>query len=247
MSSPKSAFFKKIHAAAGTPSGCDGRSALRQDHAEGRALSGLALDLDDALRKLHDLPDERQPEAVALGLMRGVALIEFLENALLHVRLHAAAAVGDGHDGALPLLQQRQRDHAPGRAELDRVGDQVAPDIGQHLLPAEQLDLVEPHAEGNPLRRPLWLELRDDLPKLLVEPEARVLLRKGLRLHLREHQNVADERVQAARIDQDLIQIVLALLSRQAVVLQKHRVALDHRERRFELMGHIGNKIAAER
>ena len=70
----------------------------REDEPEGRALAGLARDVELAAVTLHDVLDDRQPEPGAAGLARAAAVdaIEALGQPREMLAGDAAAAVDDG-------------------------------------------------------------------------------------------------------------------------------------------------------
>src|SRR5438552_18902578 len=72
-------------------------SAPRQLEREAAALADLALQVDAAAVRLHDVAHDGEPEAGRAGLGPVGALHEALEDALALVWRDAGAGVADGH------------------------------------------------------------------------------------------------------------------------------------------------------
>ena len=76
-----------------------------------------------------DLAHKRKAEAVALGFVRAVPLIEFVKNAGLILVGDAFALVVDGEEHTAVFLDESHADQAAARAELDGVVDEVRPHV----------------------------------------------------------------------------------------------------------------------
>ena len=76
-----------------------------------------------------DLAHKRKAEAVALGFVRAVSLIEFVKNAGLILVGDAFALVVDGEEHTAVFLDESHADQAAARAELDGVVDEIHPHV----------------------------------------------------------------------------------------------------------------------
>ena len=74
--------------------------------------------------------------------------------------------------------------------KLDRVPDQVRPDMQQKAFIAEKWRLCQLHLKAKLLLRPHLLQRDDGLPDLLVQPELRFLRQDGLIAQLGQQQDV---------------------------------------------------------
>ena len=104
----------------------------RQHHGEGGAVF-ITADIHLAMMQLHDLFDNGQSHAVALGGMGFVRLIELLENAVPFFGRDGAAGVRDSHPDTFRAGLDRHPDQPVFRRELDCVVQQIDPDLLQQL------------------------------------------------------------------------------------------------------------------
>lgn len=134
---------------------------------------------------------QRQTEAVALGGVGGIALIEFLEDALLRGLVHARSVIAhlDPHRAVRALAGNL--DQAVRLGELDGVADEVDPDVGHHLLVAHVINLVEVQRKVDVLGLPLLLQKQNAAAQLLVQAIFRLVGDDLLVFQLGQEQDVA--------------------------------------------------------
>ena len=103
----------------------------RKHHRKRTSKALVAVDLQLALMKLHDLVDDGQPESVSLCSMGGVALIKAVEDMVCLLLTHAAAVIHNAEHDVI-LLFMELKDNLPlwGR-KLHCVVDQIDPDLVQ--------------------------------------------------------------------------------------------------------------------
>src|SRR5206468_6051858 len=100
-------------------------SAPRQLEREAAALADLALQVDAAAVRLHDVAHDGEPEAGRAELAAVGTLHEALEDALPLVRRDAGPRVADGHPHR-PVLRRRLDPDTPAAGRVaQRVRDQV--------------------------------------------------------------------------------------------------------------------------
>ena len=115
--------------------------------------------------------------------------------------------------------------------------------MAQEIFIARVFYLVKVNVELYFFLFPLALERENGLAHLLVEPECAGLEAYRLVVDLREQQDVPNKVGQAARVENDLIDIGVLLLIGQLTVLKQGSVALDGVYRRLELVGYVAYKI----
>lgn len=118
----------------------------------------------------HDGLHERQSETVAFGTVRGIALVELVEDVALCFRRHALAFVGDGHLGAAVREGvQAHVDDATVDAEFDCIFQKIDPNLHQHCFTTGIPHPIELHVELDFLLRPARLQQQQGLADLLIE------------------------------------------------------------------------------
>ena len=68
----------------------------------------------------------------------------------------------------------------------------------------------------------------------------------GLTVELREQQDVARERGEPARVEENFVDVLVLLLARLLVLLQKRGVALDRADGRFELVRDVRDEVGLQ-
>ena len=101
----------------------------RKAHGEAAAAVHRVFDPDLATVDGDDLAHKRKAEAVALGFVRAVPLLEFVKNAGLILAGDAFALVVDGEEHTAVFLDESHADQAAARAELDGVVDEIRPHV----------------------------------------------------------------------------------------------------------------------
>ena len=229
----------------------------RQADREGRARAEGALDPDRAAHALDEGAGDGEAEAGAAELARGrfVGLGEALEQPADLLLGQADAGVGDGEahpvGPGLPEAPHGQND-VPVLRELGGVADQV----DQRLA---QLQLVLMHRAQAGLR--IALEVEAEMVALLRDERLRrggdvldqrrhveALRRQGQPpgLDLGDVEHVVDEAEQVAGGGLDLAQVRQQFgLAEILQLLAEHLGIADHRrERRAQLVAHIGQELA---
>src|SRR2546427_11405573 len=100
-------------------------SAPRQLEREAAALADLALQVDAAAVRLHDVAHDGEPEAGRAELAAVGTLHEALEDALALLGGDAGPAVGDGHEHRALCRSGLDPNATAARRVAERVGDQV--------------------------------------------------------------------------------------------------------------------------
>ena len=165
-----------------------------------------------------------------------------------HLRRDAAAGIADLHHRIPALHPQRKPHLAAGLGELDGVGKQVVPHQAQQLGVG-----VDQHALGNVgldlqlLGLPGGLKAQQALAQLLAQViggGGRVDL---LVFQLVQLQDVGDQVGQPAGGIGHGAGVLLPLFLRKPRLPQQRAVVLQHRQRGFQLVADVGDKIAAQR
>ena len=179
--------------------------------------------------------------------MRAVALIEFVENAGLILLGDDRAFVVDGEKYAARFLHEAYLNEPAARAKFYGVVDEVCPHALQKTLVAGKIHGVEVYVEVDLFFRPSALERQNALAHLLVEAEARAPGTNGLAVELAQQQNIARKGGEAARIEEDLVDILRLLLARLLMLLQERGIALDGADGRFEFVRNVGDEVGLQR
>ena len=164
----------------------------------------------------------------------------------LDIGAHARATVGDGKNHQVILLFQPHRQHRTLRAEFDGIAQQIAPDMIQQILVSIVTHRLQFQIQFQILGSPQGLQTHHHLPQLLVQPKRSRFHPVGLLFQLGQHQNIAHQCGQPSGTLQNLFSALSLLLLGQLVILQQHGVALNGGQRRFKLVGHVGDKVGAQ-
>ena len=123
--------------------------------AHGRALAGLAFQLDPAAEILHGVLDNGKAEARSSGLTRMALIdpVEALENAALVLRRDADAGVLHGHDRAVRCAVDGHIHAAALTVILDGVVTEVIDDLRSKPADGRDLPVVSMDADRDLLFR----------------------------------------------------------------------------------------------
>ena len=220
----------------------------RQAQSEAAAAAELRFHLHFATHQVRQLLADEQPQPGAAEAARGghVGLREGLEQAADLLGAQADAGVDDGQLQHVARQRARpQRDRAAG-SELDRI----AAKIQQHLL---QSHVVRAHHGGQ------WqFSLDHKLKALFAGPRAQQLLGvveqsgqpdfsqfqfQTLGFNLGHVQDVADDLQQVVPVAHDGAQ-GFVLADARAIVQEQFGKADDGRQRRSNLVAHVGQERA---
>ena len=111
-------------------------------HGKCAAVIGRAADTDFSTGQINHPLHQRQSQAVALGGVAGIALIEFVEDVLRRFRGDSAAGVPHGNRCVFVLGLHRYRDAAALRGKFDGVRQEIVPDQRQKLGIGRHQDAV---------------------------------------------------------------------------------------------------------
>ena len=172
--------------------------------------------------------------------VRGVALIELVEDALLRLRRHAAAVVADGDKHAFALRARGQFDAPARRRKLHRVADEVVPHRFQHALVVADRHVGDVHGKVDAFFLPGVHLFQRAAPQLFAELIRLSRRRRLLLLHLAQAQYVAHHAAQPPRGVDHRVRAVAPLGGGERLVLEGGGIALDDGQRRFELVRYAG-------
>ena len=111
---------------------------------------------------------QRGPQPIALGGVRGVALIEFFKNMRSHLRRNAASGVGDRYHGPNALFLQVHPDMSAWAGKLDGIGDEVVPHQAQELpVGCDGYRLIQRGLDLKPLPLPGGLKIQQTLAEFV--------------------------------------------------------------------------------
>ena len=226
----------------------------RQQHAEGAALPGLAVDPDVTAHHAHQLARDLQAKTGAAEAPADavVALAEALEQPAQRGGIHADAGVDDAQPRQCHAARcggwQRvdQQPHLAPVGELDRVANQIE----DHLLEPLAVDLdplVQRRIEHRLELQPLGPRLRSH-QGLDLGQQARQVDRMGrqlepARLQLGQVQHIVEDGQQVlAGLARDLQMLALLRIERGAVEQRHH--AQQAVEGRAQLVAHVGQEGA---
>src|SRR6266542_7089252 len=123
---------------------------LREQHGEGRALSGFAFHSNAATQGFHDLAHDPEPEAEASIVAVGHGPLESLENPGLVLRRNPDAMIPDRKDGRRPVPRDGHLDGAAGTV-LGGVGEKVRDDLFEtHSVPLPHARAIRLNLETAP-------------------------------------------------------------------------------------------------
>ena len=195
-----------------------------QPHRKYASLAGLALYGDLPASHVQDAFHQRQAEAVALGGVRGIALVKLIEDVLDRFGRNPAAGISDGDNGIAVVLFQRSKNRSARLRELKRIGEQIVPDQGQQFFVG-----INDHAVFN-IRFDLDLLILPDrfkaqqtFRKLSAQVKGHLGRADPLVFQAVQAKNIGDQRIQANCRAVDRLGVVLSLLLRQRIGLQELR------------------------
>ena len=132
------------------------------------------------------------------------------------------------------------------RTKLNGIADQVRPDVQHQRFRPTPRHFRQIGIKVKLFRRPLCFQQHNCLTNLLVQPIACLLHRHRVIADLAEQQNVAHQRGQTPRVEQNPLDIP-RLLRRNIRALQQRRVALDSAHRGFDFMRYVRHKVGLQR
>ena len=219
-------------------------SLRREAEAESRAPGGRAWtrpQLQAPALALGQLAPDREAEPEAALAAAAAAALEALEDALLVLRRHADADVGDLERREGPVVRGLDRDLRAGRREAQRVVEQDAerPRDGSRVAAGPARAGRRHHLDGDLARARSMRELRGDRPRDLREL-GRLGAQRRLGVEAREVQQVGREVREAIDLalgQLDLGQHVLAVdVAVREVLAEQLQRAAQRRQRRAQLV-----------
>ena len=190
--------------------------------------------------------DNGQPHAVALGGVGFVRLIELLENAVPFFGRNGAAGVRDSHPDTFRTGLDRHPDQPVFRRELDRVVQQIDPDLLQQLRIGFDLIFVKVQAQIQVFCAPSALQQQDAGADLLREIEPVCLPEDGLVFDPGKVQHIGSQGGKAHGFLFDRFQVFFLLLFGQVSTPQQGGKSGDGNDGRFELVRKIIYEIAPQ-
>ena len=164
-------------------------------YGEGAAFTISALNADLTVQDIHHTFHQSQAEAVSLGGVGGIALIEFFKNMYADFGLDSAAGVPDGYDHPITFFFQADANGTAFRCEFHGIGNEIVPYECQQLRirtdPGVFRDLS---FNMEVFLFPDILKLQKALTKLVSEVKFSRLGKNLLIFQLVQLENVGDER-----------------------------------------------------
>ena len=179
--------------------------------------------------------------------MGGISLVELFKDMDSRFRFHTTASVAYLHDHGMICRFQTDTNGTTVRSEFHSIGDQIVPHKTQQFRVGFDANIIlYIRFDFQILSFPGIFKLQKALAKLLSQIKFLGLGKYLLIFQLVQLQNVGDQLGQLSCRFRNSFGIFVFFFFCDSGLLEHSSVIAHHRQRGFQFMGHIGDKVRAQ-